>query len=81
VDPISDPLFHRKSGSAGNIKRDLRVCSQELLPPDWGGGRNNNYNTNNNNSSYNNLTWDLVLIGRKVIINSDKTKQCVLSLS
>jgi hypothetical protein len=30
VDPVPDPLLHRKSGSAGNRTRDLWICSQEL---------------------------------------------------
>jgi hypothetical protein len=34
VDPVSDPLLLRKSGNIGNGTRDLRVCSQELLPLD-----------------------------------------------
>jgi hypothetical protein len=29
VDPVPDPLLLRKSGSAGNRTRDLRICSQE----------------------------------------------------
>jgi hypothetical protein len=38
VDPIPDPLLHRKSGSAWNRTRDLRICSQELWPLDHRGG-------------------------------------------
>jgi hypothetical protein len=34
VDPVSDPLLLRKSGSAGNQTRDLRICRQELWPLD-----------------------------------------------
>jgi hypothetical protein len=30
VDPVPDPLLLRKSGSAGNLSRDLWICSQEL---------------------------------------------------
>jgi hypothetical protein len=30
VDPVPDPLLLRKSGSAGNLTRDLWICSQEL---------------------------------------------------
>jgi hypothetical protein len=37
VDPVPDPLFKR-SGSAGNITRDLWICSQELWPLDHRGG-------------------------------------------
>jgi hypothetical protein len=32
VDPVSDPLLLRKSGSAGNRTRNLWACSQELWP-------------------------------------------------
>jgi hypothetical protein len=32
VDPVSDPLPLRKYGSAGNLTRDLWICSQELWP-------------------------------------------------
>jgi hypothetical protein len=32
VDPVPDPLFLRKSGSAGNRTRDLWISSQELWP-------------------------------------------------
>jgi hypothetical protein len=35
VDPVPDPLLHRKSGSAGNRTRDLWICSQELWPLDY----------------------------------------------
>jgi hypothetical protein len=57
VDPVLDPLFLRKSGSAGNRARDLWICSQELRPLDHRGGHQrctqmakvehsqNNYNT------------------------------------
>jgi hypothetical protein len=38
VDPVPDPLLLRKSGSAGNQTRDLRICSQELSPLDHRGG-------------------------------------------
>jgi hypothetical protein len=34
VDPVSDPLLLRKSGSASNRTRDLWICSQELWPLD-----------------------------------------------
>jgi hypothetical protein len=34
MDPVSDPLLLRKSGSAGNRTRDFWVCSQELLELD-----------------------------------------------
>jgi hypothetical protein len=34
VDPVPDPLLLRKSGSAGNLTRDLWVCSQEVWPLD-----------------------------------------------
>jgi hypothetical protein len=30
VDPVPDPLHLRKSGSGGNLNRDLWICSQEL---------------------------------------------------
>jgi hypothetical protein len=30
VDPVTDPLLLRKSGSAGNQTRELWICSQEL---------------------------------------------------
>jgi hypothetical protein len=30
VDPVPDPLFLRKSGSAWNRTRDFWICSQEL---------------------------------------------------
>jgi hypothetical protein len=38
VDPVPDPLLLRKSGSAGNRIRNLRICSQELWPLDHRGG-------------------------------------------
>jgi hypothetical protein len=38
VDPVPDPLLHRKSGSAGNRTRDLWICSRELWPLDHRGG-------------------------------------------
>jgi hypothetical protein len=38
VDPVSDPLLLRKSGSARNRTRDLWICSQELWPLDHRGG-------------------------------------------
>jgi hypothetical protein len=38
VDPVPDSLLLRKSGSAGNRSRDLRICSQELSPLDHRGG-------------------------------------------
>jgi hypothetical protein len=34
VDPVPDPLLHRKFGSAENRTRDLWACSQELRPVD-----------------------------------------------
>jgi hypothetical protein len=34
VEPVSDPLLLRKSGSVGNGTRDLWICSQELWPLD-----------------------------------------------
>jgi hypothetical protein len=34
MDPVPYPLLHRKSGSAGNRTRDLRLCGQELCPLD-----------------------------------------------
>jgi hypothetical protein len=37
VDPVPDPLLLRKSGSAVNRTRDLRVSSQELWPLDHRG--------------------------------------------
>jgi hypothetical protein len=43
VDPVPDPLFLRKSGSAGNRPRELWICSQELWPLDHRGGRNLSY--------------------------------------
>jgi hypothetical protein len=39
VDPVPDPLFLRKSGSAGNQTWDLWICSQELWPLDHRGGQ------------------------------------------
>jgi hypothetical protein len=39
VDPVPVPLLLRKSDSAGNRNRDLRICSQELWPLDHGGGQ------------------------------------------
>jgi hypothetical protein len=36
--PRSRPPLLRKSGSAGNITRDLWICSQELWPLDHRGG-------------------------------------------
>ena len=38
MDPVSDPLLLRKSGSAGNRTRDPRICSQKLWPLDHRGG-------------------------------------------
>jgi hypothetical protein len=38
VDPVPDPLFLRKSYSAGNRTRDLWICSQKLWPLDYRGG-------------------------------------------
>jgi hypothetical protein len=38
VDPVPDPLLLRKSGSAGNLTRDLWVSNQELWQPDHRGG-------------------------------------------
>jgi hypothetical protein len=38
VDPVPDPLLVRKSGSARNRTRDLRICSQKLWPLDHRGG-------------------------------------------
>jgi hypothetical protein len=40
VDPVSDPLLLRKSGSAGNRTRDLWICSQKFWPLDHRGGLN-----------------------------------------
>jgi hypothetical protein len=31
VDPVPDPPFLRKSGTAGNRTRDLCICSQKLI--------------------------------------------------
>jgi hypothetical protein len=39
VDPVPDSLLLRKSGSAGDRTRDLRICSQELRPLDHRGGQ------------------------------------------
>jgi hypothetical protein len=39
VDPVPDPLLFRKSGSAGNRKRDLWVSSQKLWLLDHRGGQ------------------------------------------
>jgi hypothetical protein len=39
VDPVVDPLLHRKFGSAGNRTLDLWVSSQEVCPLDHGGGQ------------------------------------------
>jgi hypothetical protein len=36
--PVPYPLLHRKSGSARNLTRNLRICSQELWPLDHRGG-------------------------------------------
>jgi hypothetical protein len=48
MDPVPDPLLLRKSGSAGNWARDLRICSQKLWPLDHRGGQplvpTSNYN-------------------------------------
>jgi hypothetical protein len=38
VDPVSDLLPLRKSGSAGNQTQDLWICSQKLWPLDHRGG-------------------------------------------
>jgi hypothetical protein len=48
VDPVPDPLLLRKSGSAGNRKRDLWICSQELWPLD----QSDNTMINNNVSCH-----------------------------
>jgi hypothetical protein len=40
VDPVTDPLLLRKSGSGGNRTRDLWICSQKLWPLDHRGGLN-----------------------------------------
>jgi hypothetical protein len=37
VDPVSDPLLLRKSGSAGNQISDIWVCSQKLWLLDYRG--------------------------------------------
>jgi hypothetical protein len=37
-DPVPDPLLLKKSASAGDRTRDLRICSQELWPLDHRGG-------------------------------------------
>jgi hypothetical protein len=39
VDPVPDPLLLRKSGSAGNLTRDLWICSQKLWSLDNRGGQ------------------------------------------
>jgi hypothetical protein len=39
VDPVPDPLLHRKSGGAGNRTRVFWICSQELWPLDHRGVR------------------------------------------
>jgi hypothetical protein len=39
VDPVSDPLLLRKSGSAGNRTRDLWICNQDFWSLDHSGGR------------------------------------------
>jgi hypothetical protein len=44
VDPVSDPLLLRKSGSAKNRTWDLWICSQELWPLDHRGGLLSNIN-------------------------------------
>jgi hypothetical protein len=47
VDPVSDPLLFRKSGSAGNRTRDLSVCSLKLwLLYHRGGPRANIFSIN-----------------------------------
>jgi hypothetical protein len=38
-DPVPDPLFLRKSGSAGNRTRNLWICSEKLWPLDHRGGQ------------------------------------------
>jgi hypothetical protein len=38
VDPVSDPLLLRKSGSAGNRTRGLWTCNQKFWPLDHRGG-------------------------------------------
>jgi hypothetical protein len=38
VVPVPDPLLLIKSGSAGNLTRDLWICTQELRPLDHRGG-------------------------------------------
>jgi hypothetical protein len=43
VDPVTDPLLLRKSGSAGNRTWDLWICSQKLWPLDHRGGRESDY--------------------------------------
>ena len=45
MDPVSDPLLLRKSGSAGDRTRDLSICSQKLWPLDYRGGPTNRYVT------------------------------------
>jgi hypothetical protein len=42
VDPVPDPLFLRKSGSAGNRTRNLWIFSRKLWPLDHRGGQLNN---------------------------------------
>jgi hypothetical protein len=39
VDTVPDPLLLRKSGRAGNLTRNLWICSQKLWPLDHRGGR------------------------------------------
>jgi hypothetical protein len=38
VDLVPEPLLLRKSVSAGNLTRDLWICSQKLWPLDHRGG-------------------------------------------
>jgi hypothetical protein len=38
VNPVPDPLLHRKFGSAGNRTQDLWISSQKLWPLDYRGG-------------------------------------------
>jgi hypothetical protein len=38
MDPVPGPLLLGKFGNAGNLTRDLLVCSQEDRPPDHRGG-------------------------------------------
>jgi hypothetical protein len=49
VDPVPDPLLLRKSGSAGNLTRNLWICSQELWPIHHRGGHQKKKNNKNNN--------------------------------